>query len=346
VVASIVSMGTRVRALLDNTAAHIKAGTGAAEAAQHIIASAGAANVKQMHFTGLQHNKVMVVKKNGKPFKVLFGSTNFSFRGIYIQANNMVVIEAPEIVQLFSNYFDTVFADPAGYPNTAMAKQWHDFTTAGKPPVSLCLAPHADASLSLNRIGDAINGATSSVFFAIAFLYETKSGAVRTAIDALENKPLFSYGISDETTSLTVKKPDGSTALVDFSYLSKNIPSPFKAEWSGGSGIHEHNKFVVVDFNTPNATVFTGSCNMSPSGEGNNGDNLMMIKDQRVATSYALQALSIFDHLEFRTVMQAKDAPTEILLAKPTAISGKPAWFAKSYVAASQAARDRLLFSH
>jgi phosphatidylserine/phosphatidylglycerophosphate/cardiolipin synthase-like enzyme len=346
VVAAIVSMGSRVRALLDNTADHTKAGTGAAEAAQHIIASAGAANVKLTHFEGLQHNKVLVVKKNGKPFKVLFGSTNFSFRGIYIQSNNTVVLEAPEIVQLFSDYFDAAFANPTGYHSTPMAGQWHDFTTAGKPPISVCLAPHDDPSLSLNRIGDAINGAQSSVFFAIAFLYETKSGAVRDAVDALEGKPLFSYGIADHTTGLTVTKPDGSTALVDFEYLSKNAPEPFKAEWSGGSGIHEHNKFVVVDFNTPNATVFTGSCNMSPSGEKDNGDNLVMIKDERVATSFALQALSIFDHLEFRTVMQAKGAPTEIVLAKPTAISGKPTWFAKSYVANSQAERDRLLFSH
>jgi phosphatidylserine/phosphatidylglycerophosphate/cardiolipin synthase-like enzyme len=345
VVASIVSMGKRVRALLDNTADHTKAGTGAAEAAQHILASAGAENVKQTHFQGLQHNKVLVVKKNGKPVKVLFGSTNFSFRGLYIQANNMVVLEAPEIVQLFSDYFDAAFADPAGYRNTPMAQQWHDFTTAGKPPISVCLSPHTDPSLSLDRIGSAINGAKSSVFFAIAFLYQSKSGAVREAVDALEDKPLFSYGISDHTTGLTVKKPDGSTALVDFEYLSKDAPEPFKAEWAGGSGIHEHNKFVVVDFNLPTAAVFTGSCNMSVSGEKNNGDNLVMIQDQRVATSFALQALSIFDHLEFRTVMQAKDAPTEIVLAKPTSLSGKPAWFAKSYVANSQAARDRMLFS-
>jgi phosphatidylserine/phosphatidylglycerophosphate/cardiolipin synthase-like enzyme len=346
VVASIVSMGKRVRALLDNTADHTKAGTGAAEAAQHILASAGAENVKQTHFQGLQHNKVLVVKKNGKPFKVLFGSTNFSFRGIYIQANNMVVLEAPEIVQLFSDYFDAAFADPAGYRNTPLARQWHDFTIAGKPPISVCLSPHTDPSLSLDRIGNAINGATSSVFFAIAFLYQAKSGAVREAVDALEGKSLFSYGISDHTTSLTVKKPDGSTALVDFEYLSKHTPKPFNTEWSGGSGIHEHNKFVVVDFNLPTATVFTGSCNMSVSGEKNNGDNLVMIQDQRVATSFALQALSIFDHLEFRTVMQAKDAPTEIVLAKPTSLSGKSAWFAKSYVVNSQAARDRMLFSH
>lgn len=346
IVAAMESLGDRLRAVLDNTPDHTRAGSAAAEAATRLIASAGAAHVRQTHLQGLQHNKVLIVKKHGTPYKVLFGSTNFSFRGLYIQANNMVVVEAPDVVRLFSDYFDAVFADPASYHTSALATQWHDFQSAGKPSLSVCLSPHDDPALSLDRVGDAINAAQSNVFFAIAFLNQARSGAVRESIDALEGRPLFSYGISDHAKGLEVQKPDGSTALVDFEYLNKHVPQPFAAEWSGGSGIHEHNKFVVVDFNLPTATVFTGSSNLSVSGEKGNGDNLVMIRDQRVATSYALQALSLFDHFEFRTLMQSKDAPTDIVLSKPTTLSGKPAWFAKSYIAGSQAERDRLLFAH
>ena len=91
--------------------------------------------------------------------------------------------------------------------------------------------------------------------------------------------------------------------------------------------------------------MFTGSSNLSPSGETGNGDNLVMIEDQRVATSYAIEALRIFDHLHFRSDMQSAAAPTELKLAKPPALSGKPAWFARYYVADSQAQNDRRLFS-
>ena len=100
-----------------------------------------------------------------------------------------------------------------------------------------------------------------------------------------------------------MKKPDGSFGLVDFNYLAEVTPMPFKAEWSGGKGIHEHHKFVVTDFSLPTARVFTGSSNLSPSGEAKNGDNLVMIEDPRVATSYAIEALRVFDHLHFRSVM-------------------------------------------
>ncbi|WP_457817948.1 hypothetical protein, partial [Staphylococcus aureus] len=90
--------------------------------------------------------------------------------------------------------------------------------------------------------------------------------------------------------------------------------------------------------------VFNGSSNLSPSGETGNGDNLVMIEDQRVATSYALEALRIFDHLHFRAAMQTATAPTSLTLAKPPAAGQKP-WFGRFYETGSQAAKDRLLFS-
>ena len=113
-------------------------------------------------------------------------------------------------------------------------------------------------------------------------------------------------------------------------------------------GIHEHHKFVVVDFNLSTAKVFTGSSNLSVSGEGKNGDNMVMIEDPRVATSYAIEALRVFDHLHFRSNMQdVSNAGSDdsLLLKRPTALSGKPAWFEKFYVNGSQAEIDRKLFS-
>jgi hypothetical protein len=95
--------------------------------------------------------------------------------------------------------------------------------------------------------------------------------------------------------------------------------------------------------------VFTGSSNLSESGEGGNGDNLVMIEDPRVATSYAIEALRVFDHLHFRSRMQAASGPDSddpLTLQKPAAMSGRAAWFEQFYVAGSQAANDRKLFSH
>jgi len=346
------AIGTRLRIIVDNSADHAKATNDASIAAEKLKSTAGEKNVHRMHFHGLQHNKVLIVKKHGKPIKVLFGSTNFSFRALYIQANNTLLFASEDIANLFSQYFDLAFTDSTNLTSDALFKSWHNLHISGKPSLQLCFAPHSSSDLSLDPIGEAIRQAKSSVFFAIAFLYQTRSGAVRTAIDDLMKSDLFCYGISDKTSSLEITKPDGSVALVPFGYLAANAPPPFSAEWSGGSGINEHNKFVITDFNLPTARVYTGSSNLSPSGETKNGDNLILIEDQRVAVSYAIDALRIFDHLHFRsrmnqaTKLDPKEAQKALTLQKPVSISGaKQSWFASSYEQGNQAQRDRLLFA-
>jgi len=407
ILALLKQIGGRLRAIIDNSGSHAPPTSAESQAAKQLSASAGAKNVKRMHFKNLQHNKVLIAKKNGAPIKVLFGSTNFSFRGIYIQANNALVFHAPEAAALFERAFELAFNNPGGFAKDPISTKWHLVQVPGKPPVHFCFSPHSDTDLSLSPLGAAIDQATSSVFFSIAFLYQTKSGPTREAIDRLMNKAVFSYGISDKQGGLAVKKPDGTFGIVDFNYLAGITPMPFKAEWSGGKGIHEHHKFVVTDFSLPSAKVFTGSSNLSPSGEAGNGDNLVMIEDPRVATSYAIEALRVFDHLHFRTVMSdalaggnggdaksgqgktargkaartktakkttkgkakkktakkgktAKNAAPNpetatrpstatamaaLTLQKPTAISGKPAWFTAFYQEGSQKERDRKLFS-
>ena len=388
IVALLEQTGGRLRAIIDNSDTHAAATSAESQAAKRLSASAGANNVKRMHFKNLQHNKVLIAKKNGAPVKVLFGSTNFSFRGLYIQANNALVCYAPEAAALFERAFELAFANPTAFAKDPISTKWNLVQVPGKPLVHFCFSPHSDTGLSLNPLGAAIDQATSSVFFSIAFLYQTKSGPTREAIDRLMNKDVFSYGISDKQGGLAVKKPDGTFGIVDFNYLAGITPVPFKAEWSGGQGIHEHHKFVVTDFSLPSAKVFTGSSNLSPSGEAGNGDNLVMIEDPRVATSYAIEALRVFDHLHFRTLMSdafasgkqagAKTAKAKaakpsakkskaatpaapspatatrpsktaavaaLTLKKPTAISGKPAWFVDFYTAGTQREHDRKLFS-
>lgn len=342
-------IGGRLRAIIDDSGEHKPDTSAESQAAERLAASAGPDNIKRMHFKGLQHNKVLIAKRNGEAVRVLFGSTNFSFRGIYIQANNALVFRAPEPAALFEQVFDLAFTSPKTFASDPISKQWHLVNIDGKPPVHLCFSPHTDSDLSLSPLGAAIDQATSSVLFCIAFLNQAKSGALREAIDRLTEKNVFSYGISDHVGGLQVQKPDGTIGIVDFEFLAKHTPEPFKSEWSGGEGIHEHHKFVVTDFNLPTAKVFTGSSNLSVSGEKKNGDNLVMIEDPKVATSFAIEALRIFDHLQFRSRM--KDASIDeskdpLTLQKPTALSGKPAWFEKYYVADSQAENDRKLFSH
>jgi len=97
VVAAICEIGKdkRLRAVLDNAPLH----TGKAvevRAAQLIKQAAGSNNVVQGHFSRFQHNKVFIKRNaSGLPQRVLFGSMNFSVRGLYVQSNNVIVADDP-----------------------------------------------------------------------------------------------------------------------------------------------------------------------------------------------------------------------------------------------------------
>jgi hypothetical protein len=373
IVAKLEQFGPRLRAIVDDSTSKDKQGNitghGTSDSAEtHAAARLGASSggqVHRTHFNNLQHHKVFVARRNGAAFKVLAGSTNFSFRGIYIQANNVLVFSNPDIATLYGQVFDAAFANPAGFSKNDLAGKWHAVTVDGQPPVSFCFSPHKDSDLSLNPVRGAIDGASSSVLYAIAFLNQIKSGPTKEALDRLMTRPVFSYGVVDKSGSLEIRKPDGSKGLVDFEYLADHAPEPFRSEWSGGKGINIHHKFVVTDFNQKTAKVFTGSSNLAPSGEKGNGDHLILIEDQKIATSYAIEALRVFDHLHFRSVMKdvlggqkpkkgskKADANTDpkkedaLTLKKPIAISGKKnTWFDRYYVAESQLEKDRTLFS-
>jgi phosphatidylserine/phosphatidylglycerophosphate/cardiolipin synthase-like enzyme len=351
-------LGNRLRIIIDNsiqkTKSGVKKGHGLANSDESKAAAMLTnAQVRRAHFQGLQHHKVLIAKRNGVAFKVLAGSTNFSFRGLYIQANNMLVFDNADVAGLFSQVFNAVFGSTAGFKSKDLAKVWHAVSLANLPNVHIAFSPHSNSNLSLNPVGGAIDQATSSVFYSVAFLNQIKSGPTKSAFDRLMTRPIFSYGVVNEIGGMEIRKPDGTIGMVDFAFLADNAPPPFKAEWSGGQGINIHHKFVVTDFSLPTAKVFTGSSNLAPTGETGNGDHLLQIDDPRVATSYAIEAVRVFDHLHFRNRM--KDAkkppanappPKPLTLRKPVAISGDAQpWFAGYYLASSQRERDRKLFA-
>ena len=341
-----------LRIVIDNSADHGASGSAETQAATRLTQAGG--EVHRHHFDSLQHNKVVIVKRNGTAERVTCGSTNFSFRGLYIQANNMLLFRAPEAVSLFEQMFELARQGPTALQNDPLSKVWHALTAPDGSTVRICFSPHPGTSdVSLSPLTGAIDQATSSVLYSVAFLNQDTKGPIRKALDRVVGKPLFSYGVVNRAAGLDLVKPDGSLGVVDFEYLGAHAPTPFKEEWSGGAGINIHHKFVVTDFDLPSAKLFAGSSNLSFSGEEGNGDHLIQISNARVANAYAIEALRMFDHLHFRTRMKAAGVPKSgaaapgqgvIMLAKPPG-PGEQAWYEPFYVAGSQKAQDRLLFS-
>jgi phosphatidylserine/phosphatidylglycerophosphate/cardiolipin synthase-like enzyme len=333
----------RLRIILDNAPLHTKKGAMEIEARKRITKAAGAANVKVGHFKRFAHDKIIIQRdRTGKGLRVLTGSANFSVRGLYVQANNVLVINDPKTAQKYAEAFDAGFSMMPKFANQPIAASWFTFKGAGLPPFAVSYSPHKNANISLKEVAQHMKAAKSSVFFAIMGL--TGSGPVLDEVRKLPNRRgIFSYGTAQSATGLQLAKPDQPLGTVaTFDYLKSTVPKPFREEWNGGLGMVIHHKFVVVDFNGKDPIVYTGSSNLAAGGEMSNGDNLLEIRDPAIAVAYAVEAIRLFDHYHFRDAMHSSTSTKPLTLQD---VGAKVPWWTPYYKTGEVKYRDRLLFA-
>lgn len=333
--------GRKIRMVLDDAPLHTKAGA-LEPAAAALLQSAGV-TIKRGHFARFAHDKCIIERDTaGKAVRVLTGSANFSIRGLYVQSNSIIRINDPDVAALYGQAFDQAWTSMPAFPKSPIAAKWFDATGSGIPKFSVSFAPHTTGAVSLDRVAAAIRNAKSSVLFAVMEL--AGSGAVMSELTTLQQRPdIFSYGVTQTAGGLKYYKGGGTNGLlVPFGYLAAHVPLPFRAEWSGGAGQVIHHKFVVVDFNGDNPQVFCGSSNLAEGGEQANGDNMLAITDPAIATLYAVEAIKLVDHYEFRAIEQTATAAAPMLLQGPSAAT---TWWASSFDSANIKNRERLLFS-
>jgi phosphatidylserine/phosphatidylglycerophosphate/cardiolipin synthase-like enzyme len=345
VVSRLEKLGPRLKIIIDDSQDHGEADSGERQAETRLSASAGAANVKRQHVSKLQHNKTIVID-GPESQTVVCGSTNFSWRGLFVQSNNAMILHGASAVAPFLAAFENYWSlKPAGFKNSASAG-WTDLGLDGID-ARVAFSPHAPSNALLETIADDIgNNTTSCLFFSLAFLAQTPGPILEAIKKVSADDKLFVYGLSDRKVGgLDLQKPDGDVSSVFPAALAKNLPEPFSQEPTGGGGIRMHHKFIVIDFDKPTARVYLGSYNFSSPADTKNGENLLLIRDRRIAVSYIVEALRIFDHYHFRVTRQeAKKAKRKLILATPPRKEGEEPWWAKYYMNARKI-RDRELFA-
>lgn len=349
VVSRLKKLKKRLRIIIDDSGHHAGATSAESQATAILTASAGAGRVKRQHMSNLQHNKTIVVK-GAKVQAAVCGSTNFTWRGFYVQSNNAVIVRGPQAIQPFLDAFENYWRyDSAKDFGKTPSAEWIDLGLAGID-AKICFSPHSAGNARLADIAADVGRTKSSLFYSLAFLYQTK-GPIRDAIEAVsKKKDAFVYGISDRRVGggLDLQKPDGNVSPVRPEALVKNVPEPFKSEptgLAGGVGNRMHHKFLVIDFDKPEGRVYFGSYNFSNPADRENGENLLVIRDRRVAVSYMIEAVRLFDHYHFRVLQkEAAKAKSKLMLRKPPRKTGEKPWWAEDYTNARKI-RDRELFS-
>ncbi|MCG6534185.1 MAG: phospholipase D-like domain-containing protein [Syntrophales bacterium LBB04] len=328
----------RIRVILDNSSEH--SGDSASETdfeKRFNQLRTGAAAIVRGKFSRFAHDKVIVVKEGNNPVKVLTGSTNFSVTGFCVNANHIAVFNNEEVAALYEKVFEASWGvqKMKAFRQTEYATRTFDFIDQTLPNSSITFAPHNEAfatqildgiSSSIKGArGDSVKGIRGSVLFCIMSLDEDTGGSVYPALRNVQNnEELFTYGITDSTKSVSLYKPGSKRGiLVNAKSLVNELPPPFDKEQTFNAH-NIHHKFVVVDFNTANATVYLGSSNLALGGEKNNGDNLICIRDIDVATAFAIEAVRLIDHYHFRAKKSGPQGEEKVLKLDTTSRWAKP----------------------
>src|SRR5258705_2733703 len=249
IVTRLEKLGGRLKIIIDDDGAHGEKRSAETKAAKRLAVSAGAANVKRQHMGKLQHNKTIVVD-GPKVQAAVCGSTNHSWRGFFVQNNNAIILRGKKPVKLFLTAFKYYWENDKvdAFGKTASAK-WIALGLTGID-AEIGFSPRAKNNAVLDTIAvDVANNTTSSLFFSLAFLYQTK-GAMQNAFKKIkDDNNIFSYGISDhrvkgldglDETAVDLQKIDGKLKTARPEVLKKNVPEPFKSEPTGAGSTRIH----------------------------------------------------------------------------------------------------------
>ena len=159
---------------------------------------------------------------------------------------------------------------------------------------------------------------------------DTSTGTlIRALRDLHKNDSIYTYGVTDNSSGdISLYNPGRKNGLlIDATQAKRELPTPFKTEASlPGHAIHH--KFVITNFNRSTARVWCGSSNLALGGEKDNGDNLICIKDEDGATAFAIEAMRLTDHYNFRSVREPDIGPPN---QEPKALDNTGAWVNKFF---------------
>jgi hypothetical protein len=308
----------RIRIILDNSSSHSGADKNGKLPEEDQFEerfkkkAKGKAEIFRCKFARFSHCKEIILKKNGKPYKVLTGSTNFACTGLYVNANHILVFEDATVAQYYSDVFHACWKDgkAPSFRKTAFANATQKFAVKDVPATEVNVSPH-DAAYAKQLIDSITAGVkdkkTDSVLFSVMDMGTSSSGSLIPALRELhKDDSIFTYGVTDNSGGeISLYKPGQKDGLlIDAKKANRELPPPFKKEFNLGLAHAIHHKFIVTNFNKDTAKVYCGSSNLAQGGETDNGDNLLCINNTDVATVFAIEALRLTDHYNFRSVQE------------------------------------------
>ncbi|RNI33412.1 hypothetical protein EFY79_19380 [Hanamia caeni] len=300
----------RLKIILDDAGKHGKS-TSMEAAFDKIFKQSGADDndIQRGHFLSLAHSKVFIQVKKNNAIKVLTGSANFSTNGLYVNSNHVLIFNNKNIAQFYSDVFDASFGKTSmkDFKGSKFTSPDNPFKEKSVGEINITFAPHSrtDAKQIFDRISARIlKEGNTDVLFAI--MQDTSASSILDAVQQqVKNEKIFTYGITDTISKnadygIFLYKPNSLRGIrVAARGIQNVLPKPF-GKVANIDGYAIHHKFIVVNFRGDDPVVYCGSSNLAFNPEQHNGDNLLEIHDKDIVTAFAIQALVLVDHFQWR----------------------------------------------
>jgi len=325
--------------------------------------------------TSIMHDKFVVSdgpNRSGTPERLPMGSANFTIGGLTTQANLLHVFDSPELARLYSDRAAALAGNPTKAKTAKLPPVgWSAPIPLGTAMLRATFSPEASGKREqIDTVIRAIEAAQHSVLFCI---FTPTDQPLRTACFKAGDKGLMMFGIVNNISAKSAAESAAAQAsgqIIDAAKIAnlelfhrsrKNkdviegahfgtatLPAGFRPELTIFPGdatrdfgeVVIHHKFVVIDAEGADPVVYTGSANMSENSEHNNDENLIEIRDRRVAAIYLAEFMRLYEHYRARAIgieAQLGHAPQRRL-----ALAKTRGWANKYYKTGSPEAKARV----
>ncbi len=226
--------------------------------------------------SGLMHNKFTIVDERA----VWTGSMNYTRNGAFRNNNNVLVLQSAQAVAAYQTEFDEMFergefgARSSNDGVISIGEDNGEDNEENAREISIIFAPEADEIAALK---ESIQAAQSSIrFMSFVFSLDELAGAM---LNKLADPDFVLRGVFEERNS-----------LASWSQLPAFVCAGAQARLDGNRYILHH-KVIIID----DDTVITGSFNFSNSAAQNNDENIVIIRDQVIASLYLEEWRRIWD---------------------------------------------------
>ncbi len=285
--------------------------------------------------TNIMHNKFLVdgvalSTASATPERLTCGSANYTTEGLTSQANLVHTFESPELARLYFDRFELIKGNPSLQASGAANTGWSKTVSVGDAGIRAFYSPEkaADTSVAMETIVQAVHEARSSVVFC---LFTPTDQDLRDACFSIGDAGKMMFGIVNHIAhsepsaepNAGGKIPADKLAALEIYHRSrtkkdvigaeffdaKALPAGFDLEVNVFPGEHPppyppviiHHKFIVIDAETDNPTIYTGSANMSGNSVYKNDENLLEIKGSpRLARLYLAEFMRLYEHYRAR----------------------------------------------